>query len=65
MITDDDIGKEVKVRLLNSELVRGEVIRCYPDRAVIKTEGGQVSVLWAKISTVTRVGDFTSDVDRR
>lgn len=59
MITDDDLNREVKVVLVNAERVRGTVLRCYPDHALIKTEGGQVKVYYNKISTVTRVGDFS------
>ncbi len=65
MITDDDMHKEVKIRTLNAELVRGKVIAIGPDSATIATDGGQVDVKFNKISTVTRVGDFTSDRDTR
>ena len=65
MITDDDIGKEVKVRLLNAEIVRGKVMSCGSESATIDTGAGRVSVKYNKVSTVSRVGDFSSDRDRR
>jgi hypothetical protein len=65
MITDDDLYKEVKLRLLNSELVRGTVQSIGADSAIIRTEGGEVNIKFNRISTVTRVGDYSSDRDTR
>ncbi len=65
MITDDDMGREVKVVLTNSERVRGVVTWIGPTSAMIRTSGGQMPVEFNRISTVTRIGDHSSDRDTR
>lgn len=59
MFTDEDKGREVKIRLINAELVRGEVVAVFNDYAMIKTELADFRVDYKNISTVTRVGDFS------
>jgi ribosome maturation factor RimP len=60
MLTPKDKGKEVKMVLINSHRVRGTVVDVDGDSALIRTELTDFRVLFSQISTVTRVGDFSS-----
>lgn len=60
MFNQADMGKDVKIRLLNAELVRGYVLSVGASYVRIETDGGQISVPFNKISTVTWVGDHSS-----
>jgi hypothetical protein len=64
MFSTADLGKEVKLVLLNAERVRGTVLKVGKTSVDIETGPGTVQpVPFDRISTRTNVGDFTSDVD--
>jgi hypothetical protein len=58
MFTAKDDGKEVRVRTIDGMRIQGIVSDIETSQAKITNEGGTVTVLYAEITTVTRIGEF-------
>jgi hypothetical protein len=55
-----DLGTEVKVVEATGTRTRGVVSRVGTDEVEVRAEQGPVVIKFNKISTVTRIGDFSS-----
>jgi len=63
MFTQADLGKAVKVRLLDSSIIRGTVVFVSAESNVVEIKTAlahSFPVKFSKISTVTWIGDHSS-----